>query len=35
MPAMLTNNDQDAEDDNGEIGGERGGRIKYACHAHQ
>ena len=27
MPAMLTNNDQDAEDDNGEIGGEReGGR---------
>ena len=25
MPAMLTNNDQDAEDDNGEIGGERGG----------
>ena len=26
MPAMLTNNDQDAEDDNGEIGGERDGR---------
>ena len=25
MPAMLTNNDQDAEDDNGEIGGERTG----------
>ena len=26
MPAMLTSNDQDAEDDNGEIGGEREGR---------
>ena len=26
MPAILTNNDQDAEDDNGEMGGKRDGR---------
>ena len=28
MPAMLTNNDQDAEDNNGEIGGEGGGGVR-------